>query len=145
MNLSHTFERQNTEQSIIFIEFHKYSLQKNPFWNLWNQEIYSICMGFLHVCTGKKNSTAYQWNKLTFFFTCSGPKISFENPEISWKSVGSREKFKKILPDVSEFSFLKSFFTMFIWSSSAFSHTQTYTYEWAIHIYEVDDFCFSQR
>jgi hypothetical protein len=62
-------------------------------------------MGFLHVCTGKKNSTAYQLNKLTFFFTCSGPKISFENREISWKSVGSREKFKKIPLDVSEFGF----------------------------------------
>ncbi len=61
----------------------------------------------------KKTSTAYQWNKLTFFFTCSGPKISLENPEISWKSVGSRENFKKILLDVSEFGFLKSFFTMF--------------------------------
>jgi hypothetical protein len=53
----------------------------------------------------KKNSTAYQLNKLTFFFTCSGLKISFENPEISWKSVGNRDKFKKILLDVSEFSF----------------------------------------
>jgi hypothetical protein len=57
----------------------------------------------------KKNSTADQRNKLTFFFTCSGPKIFFENPEISWKSVGSSEKFKKILLDVSEFGFLKSF------------------------------------
>jgi hypothetical protein len=53
----------------------------------------------------KKISTACQWNKLTFFFTCSGPKIYFENPEISWKSLGNIEKFKKILLDVSEFGF----------------------------------------
>ncbi len=49
----------------------------------------------------KKISTAYQWNILTFFFTCSGPIIYFENPEIFWKSVGNREKFKKILLDDS--------------------------------------------
>ncbi len=58
---------------------------KKTFWNLWNQEIYSICIGFLHVCTGKKNSTAYQWNKLAFFFTCSGPTTALLVMEISWE------------------------------------------------------------
>jgi hypothetical protein len=66
---------------------------------------------------------------LTFFFTCSGPKISFENQEISWKSVGSREKFKKILLDVSEFGIKKSFFTMSRWPSSALLfHTLKHTH-----------------
>jgi hypothetical protein len=29
---------------------------------------------------------------VTFFFTCSGPKIYFKNPEISWKSVGRKRE-----------------------------------------------------
>ncbi len=92
----------------------------------------------------KKISSAYQWNKMTFFFTCSDPRIYFENTEIFWKSVGRKREVQKNSTRRLLIQILKILLTMFSWPLSVFSNTQTYTYKRDIQISEIDNFGFSQ-
>ncbi len=70
------------------------TLQKIPFCNLQNREIYTICTGFLHVWTGKKNSLVHPGNILKILFSSLGVEIYLKKSLISWKYPGNQRTLK---------------------------------------------------
>ncbi len=102
------------------------TLQKKTFWNLWIRKCTLSVTVFCMSEPEKKYSTAYQWNKLQFFFPYSGPEIYFENSEIFWTSADRKREVK--ITRCLWIQILKCFFTIFRWPLSVFLHTEIYTY-----------------
>jgi hypothetical protein len=98
-----------------------------------NSGIFFICQGFCMWLNRKNISSACQWNILNILFPSSGLEIYFKIWKIPGNQWAERKKFNKFPLDVSEFRFF-SFFAVFRWSWSVYSHTQTYTQKWDIQI-----------